>query len=116
MQNRVIYYRLNSIDLDGTSEYSNTVYISMSKDLASAGVNVFPNPAAEALNIDFGNQFSGDILLRIYDQVGKLQLEKKADVSDAGSVNVADLRTGIYQVVMQEERSGTQVSGKFIKK
>lgn len=120
LNSQVIYYRLHMIDLDGSAGYSGIVPVSVSKLLTTAAVTVYPNPASDAVQLDFGNRLSGRVHLSVYDQVGKLHIEKMLDI-DAGSpqaetLDLNGLNAGIYQFVAQEERSGTQLSGKFIKK
>lgn len=58
-------------------------------------INIYPNPAADCINISFDNNKHSDFFLSIYDVQGKLQKSKKLDLNNS-NISISDLVTGIY--------------------
>lgn len=79
-------------------------------DVQATGISLFPNPTANLLN--FSVQGMDNTLVSIVDMNGKLVLNTK--VSDANSINVSNLNSGVY--FAQFEIDNKQVSYKFVKK
>lgn len=67
-------------------------------DNKSQNINIFPNPVVDEINIAFKDKTSNDIIIRIYNNFGKLILNKKVESSFLGTVklNVTDYKSGIY--------------------
>lgn len=93
------YYRLQQIDFDGTSTYSEMVSVELA--LATA-IQLFPNPTMDILNIRFVDHTKGDIHVQIYNSVGQLMIEKQLSEEEASSglslPEVARLEAGVYHV------------------
>lgn len=102
----VVYYRLQQVDLDGTSTYSpvRTVVV---EALAIRQFLAFPNPSQGALGVqvDLGQEGVGT--LRLTDATGCLMLEKQLTLA-AGSnlLNLPEaqaLRPGLYHLQLQQD-------------
>jgi hypothetical protein len=67
--------------------------------LASDNVNVYPNPAAEYVTIDFANTYSGDISIEITNVGGQViynhEIRKHGQFMNL-SIDISDLRQGVY--------------------
>ena len=90
------YYRLRQIDLDGKMEYSKI--ISLLVDAVEGKVVLYPVPATDKLNIDFGG-LSGVGEIEIFS--AEMKLMKRETVDDMRStktITVAELAKGIYFV------------------
>lgn len=86
------YYRLQLVDRDGTSSYSEV--ITTSNDCGKMAIrSLFPNPtsAGGTLTVQFDRPLAGDMMLRVYSADGR-QLSEQA--IGAGSTNPqVDIRT-----------------------
>lgn len=65
---------------------------------------IFPNPTREIINLRIYRGHSEYYLVNIYDQMGKLVLEKKSIKED--QINISNLSLGIYifEVVSDDTR------------
>lgn len=102
----IIYYRLKTVDKDGTIQYSNIIRIHIK---STGKLSVMPNPVADFLTIS-GMTNKGKF--RIVDVVGKVLLEKNVQ-QQALSINVTFIKTGLYLLqYFDGEKTQTQ---KFLK-
>ncbi len=67
------YYRLKTIDTDGSFEYSKIISVFQSED---SEIALFPNPSNDFINIVFKSKAESATRLKIYDSLGHLVLEK----------------------------------------
>lgn len=65
----IYYYRIRSVNIDGTAEYSKTVSI---KIKPSSLFEIAGNPFTNALNIKYAALYQQPVQLQLYDQQGKL--------------------------------------------
>ena len=80
-------------------------------DLASAGVKIYPNPAADQLILSNAEKIEG---IHIYNVQGQLVKSISSENRSEININVADLKKGLYLLkVVQKDRSILQ--GKFVK-
>ncbi len=92
------YYRLKSIDLDGTYEYSDTKVLDFSKGL---NIYIYPNPSIGEFNINIKNVAGENIKLRLFDELGRTLLneeyESNSDMTEIKiNGNDINLIPGIY--------------------
>lgn len=68
-------------------------------------LNVYPNPAASELNIDFNITQSGNVALKVFDMMGRVMLSKNYGNRITGKIslqaNVSSLAAGAYIAVVQ---------------
>ena len=60
---------------------------------------VYPNPATNWMNIRFDFEEGKDYQVALYDQAGKLMLEKVVDTQD-NEVDITSLRAGLYLLIL----------------
>lgn len=109
-------------NIPGKATYTVPVYankhkvqnpLGLSKEVEAANFNLFPNPVNEELTIARGNQFgSGVYQFEIIDALGKT-VYKAASREDITTVNVADLKRGVYFLRLQT-KNGLQTK-RFVK-
>lgn len=87
------YYRLRSVDFDGTATYSRMVLIAGTSTVSS--LQLYPNPAANQLNITSRETIREWSIL---DLKGRLVLQGTAANSNTVWVNTAALPSGMYFV------------------
>jgi hypothetical protein len=101
--NGTIYYRLNQVDFDGTSVYSETVAL---KRNGTGRLNIYPNPVSDVLHISFSGAEDESSLIEIFDAFGNKVFEKSIAASGI-DISLKDLHLtgGIYQVRVSNEKS-----------
>lgn len=77
------------------------------------GVTVYPNPADESINIEFGAA-QGDVSVRLANMNGQIvSTESLSQVANRSfQFNTADLPNGVYMVTINSE--GTQISRRVV--
>jgi hypothetical protein len=105
--NGINYYRLQQQDISGSSDYSNTVSVTVGG--AAADVRLYPNPATTTVNIE--NLPTGSAVI-ITNTEGYAVYSGTA-TSSKFSVNVQNLNAGIY--FFQYTTNGTKNTIKFVK-
>ncbi len=92
------YYRLNTVDYDGSYELSNVVIV-----MATARefeIKAYPNPVVERLNIS-STLSLGSMTYSVYDIRGKLVNYGRFDENEfETSIDLSRLPTGIYHVII----------------
>jgi hypothetical protein len=105
-------YRLQSVDLDGSSAFSMVKVVRTNNQ--SAGFSVFPNPARDVVNVNLTSAVS-EGTIRLVDLNGRVILEQK--VTNAANTIVAipvqNFVKGTYVLVVRTA-NGTQFSGKVL--
>lgn len=96
----VAYYRLRSVDLDGTDEYSEvrSVKLNHASNNPIATVEIYPNPAADFVKVNTTNTNQKEQILSIYNAAG--QQVSSTSFTDNTTVNVQNFKTGTYHVVV----------------
>ena len=96
-QSLVLYYRIKIINKNGSFKYSNV--ISMSLPIAKAIINVAPNPVLNDLKANIISPITGNVLVRIIDNTGRVISQKTAFIKKGTNSFVQDvnqLSSGLY--------------------
>jgi hypothetical protein len=107
------YYRLQMVNLDGTSAYSGIVVVNFNS--ASQVVVVYPNPAHGSFQLLFKNMDAGVYGLTLLNAAGQTVMEKNIQASNATSysesVNLsANLAAGTYLVRIIDARRNSYIT------
>lgn len=113
-----LYYRLQQVDLDGSSSYSNVLYVE--KELKNEKLQVYPTSSSGGQHVTVHlqhHQPEAEVEIEIFSSSGKLVRQFRKRVSSGGSlvenVKVHDLHgAGLYLVRVSS--AGRQLQGKFI--
>lgn len=92
-----LYYRLQEVDIDTRSQYSEIVAIKM--DNTKTGISIYPNPARSYANIisDKPEDLNGAVLT-IVDMAGKVTLKQTLSANNQQQINISALAKGMYIV------------------
>nr|MBP7184376.1 T9SS type A sorting domain-containing protein [Saprospiraceae bacterium] len=109
------YYRLVTVDVDGTSKVSNVVSVQRSKD-AFGIINIFPVPSHETVTVTYESTDRSNIEINVYDILGKhvLSMNKLSDLGiNNFSIPVQQLTNGVYTITIGN--GANTATSKFVK-
>jgi hypothetical protein len=99
-KNQIIYYRLNQVDLDGTSTISQVVIVTSIDD--NNGLTIFPNPSNGIFNIVLENKNNSLSKIKIIDIFGKtVWNNERTLLNGINAINV-NLSKGNYILLIEE--------------
>ena len=108
-----VYYRLRQVDATGTSSYSPVRTVTFGPAAAAAVLTLYPNPAVSTTALDLSAlPATATYQVVLLDAVGRQVRQATLSGGLAQTLNVADLASGTYQVVV----SGTQADGSALRK
>lgn len=97
----VSYYRLMSVDLDGSIQYSEVVKVERRADQTGWTATAVPNPAFNDVNINLTNFKSGTVDVILYDLAGRVvkQINRTVDNTNYSfEMSLTDLEGGMYMM------------------
>jgi uncharacterized repeat protein (TIGR03803 family) len=101
----VIYYRLQQRDIDGKTEYSKLVTVSL--DAAGEYMKVYPNPVDRQLNVEIGAAYSERITWKMIGMSGANMLNGQRTIA-AGTnmlqIDVSRLSKGVYLLELKGDK------------
>ena len=101
------YYRLRSVDFDGTASVSQVILLSRRSEQFGI-TNVFPSPATDQLTVQFAAIKEEDVVIRLTDFVGKIVLEQSATAQKGANsiqLSMGNLPVGVYNVAVANSES-----------
>ena len=111
----IIYYRLNMVDIDGHSKYSEIVVVRVSSDQQDTKMIVFPNPATSIVNITIPQSWQNmQVSYNIYNLNGNLiKSFLKSNAGQTETFSIAGYALGNY-IVKVSNGNNTSVT-QFVK-
>ena len=110
------YYRLQQVDRDARTVWSNTVAVNYRS--VRIPVRVYPNPANDLLEVNFDLAVEGYQSWRIMDASGRIVATGRMPVSEGPNrhtIPVDRLEQGSYVLEMQDERGTVLGNARFVK-
>lgn len=96
------YYRLRSVDFDGTTAVSQAVLLTRRSEYFGV-TGAFPSPTSGNLSVLFSVEAEEEVLVRLTDLVGRIALEQPVAAAKGAnqvSLSLASLPAGIYCVII----------------
>ena len=96
------YYRLRSVDFDGSEQFSPIVYVER-KENRFAFVRVFPVPVSNELNVQYEMPNKGTVTYSLSNTVGQIVAQEQLEVErglNMLQVNTQRLTDGIYFITI----------------
>jgi hypothetical protein len=103
------WYRLQIVNKDGKTEYSSVIKVLRDTAVMQSEITMFPNPAGATIN------FRGDIenhTIKIVSITGAIARNQ----SLTHKINIADIKPGLYYVVIYDDMGYKKLVSKFIKR
>ena len=107
VNDKKLYYRLNTIDNDGTNEYSKVISTTFKND--ADPIKIYPSTGSSIL-VELNTAFHSIRITNVYGQVIHRQLTGNA--TGLIYINTANLKKGIY--ILTAENAGGTISRKFL--
>ncbi len=101
--NGINYYRLNQVDFDGASDYSWTRVVTAV--VGSIHYVIYPNPTADKITIKADAIVTAKVAL--IDMSGRIVFESNFGGKSEESIDMTNLNTGIYQLMIQTAEGTT---------
>jgi len=102
----LLYYRLQQVDLDGTSRYSPVRAVRFT----AADLSLYPNPAGAKAQLDLNSLSSGTYTFVVTNLLGQVVREAALQGGILHILDLSDLAAGTYQVRL----SGTSSTGSAV--
>ena len=103
--NGINYYRLKLIDLDASIKYSNIV--SLFRWQENLAIEIFPNPAANVVNIRT-TTLTAPTLLNVYNEVGGLMVSRQLlGTEEISRIEISNWPSGYYLFQFKHEDKTT---------
>ncbi len=88
------YYRLQSVDKDGSSSYSKVVSVNFSD---KQSFSIIPNPAKDFTTISFSKTVD-KATIAVYDITGKAVIMQSLSGANAYKLNTQTFTNGVYMI------------------
>jgi len=109
------YYRLQVQDVSGSVTYSKVLIINFSNELTT-GLQIFPNPVKNVLQVQIPGGFTGNTSLQVFDLSGHLVKVNRIH-SDGNALNttmdITTLPVGVY--TLKATDGNTSMNTRFVK-
>lgn len=90
------YYRLRSVDYDGSYEYSNVVFVNWTND---SGIKVYPNPTSDgSLKIELNDNMVTPTDVRLLDQMGHIVYQSELTEITSEIQLPGTIQPGLYHL------------------
>jgi hypothetical protein len=99
------YYRLNQVDMDGESMYTDIISISRGALDNNWVSNLFPNPTADVFSFQYqGFNFEEAVSISVVNTIGQVIIHEEHNVKNKTgiTVNTSELAVGTYVVVITQ--------------
>ena len=108
------YYRIKVVDLDGQITYSQIEEVKPVNGLVQ--ISAYPNPTTGKFRIRIPSQLNGTVELSIYDDMGRLVISDRVQISGITEVpmDISRLASGNYQIIC--ENRSVQYVTRIVKK
>ncbi|KAI9432305.1 hypothetical protein F5148DRAFT_1295778, partial [Russula earlei] len=103
----VVYYRLQMVDKDGSSTYSQVASVVLSQ--AHTSFTITPNPAKDVVYINSNNATE----VKIIDNAGRVVISQLLNNTDHTGITIASLSKGLYIVQVRDNKNNVQ-TGKLV--
>ena len=116
LSQRIIYYRIRLIDIDGTVKYSNTVAVRLNR---KTGIETWPNPVTDKVSVSMTVTRASAVTIRLLDIAGKqLQINRYSLGAGTNQLNVeipGKVSPGTYILEITNEASKEKNIVKLVK-
>lgn len=113
-QSGLIYFRVMSVDNDGSKSYS--AIKTLNSNGNASDLIIYPNPVSNKLRIKWPDRNASSLHVIVYNVAGKRVLQRNLSNAEVVTLPTAGLATGVYFLVVEDDLHCQLKSGKFLKK
>lgn len=96
------FYRLKSVDLDGSFTYSAVQQVQFAATTALS-VRIYPNPASHTLQVQLGQQAGFNGRIQISNAAGQVLISRQMNSTNGSlAIPIQQLRAGLYTLQVQD--------------
>jgi hypothetical protein len=113
---QINYYRLKSIDLDGSYSYSNVIVIETKLETNTG--TLYPNPTSDIIKYSFNSETNEKLEIKVLDVVGKVVLRVETELEVGNNtipISLSELPSGTYTIQIKHMNQMVTNSTKVIK-
>lgn len=110
----LIYFRVKAVNMDGTSSYSNVKTLQAKTGVGS--LLIYPNPVETKMHMRWPNKEATSLDIAIYNTLGKKVLHLQVAIQPVVTLQVGQLTTGSYYLVVKDNRHNGLWFRHFLKK
>jgi len=113
-----MYYRLRSVDIDGSSRISAVVHLANDMNTPVIKLTVFPNPVQQVINTNFVALKNMEVDLRLYSLDGKLVQTYRRNTSPGTNFYQLEFSSGLPSgtyILTANDGEGNRIQTKIIK-
>lgn len=117
---QMYYYRVKSVDLDGSYDYTPTVSGSL---LASGGfsqdaLSIYPNPTQDEFMISLFSEFNREVSITMYSSLGQTMNQMTVGILNGNTVmkfNANEWASGVYFIEIEDVNTQETINKRMIK-
>ena len=114
------YYRIKSVDLDGSYEYSPVVSGSLIApvEFSENAISLYPNPTQDEFMISIFSEMDRDLSVVIHNSVGQMLENKNVHLSSGNTIlkyNADEWAPGVYHIEITDVNSSEKINKRIIK-
>jgi len=114
------YYRVKSVDLDGSFEYSPIVSGNLlnSVDFSENALTLYPNPTQDEFMMSIFTDLDRSISITIYNSVGQAMENNQVNINSGNTVmkfNANQWAPGVYHIEIIDMNSSEKINKRIIK-
>ena len=106
------YYRLRSVDFDGSEDRSKVVVVHRKSGIFGV-TSVYPSPTTDKVNVQYESNEESGVTFQMFDITGRLVMQQKAQALkgiNMAELDMTSLAVGVYTIqVMTESEISSQV-------
>ena len=108
------FYRLKSVDLDGSFTYSAVQQVQFAATTALS-VRIYPNPASHTLQVQLGQQEGFNGRIQISNAAGQVLISRQMNSSNGNlAIPIQQLRAGLYTLQVQDGMQAKPTTLNFV--
>lgn len=115
------YYRVKSVDNDGSYEYTPVVVASIQNGSGAFDENsvyLFPNPSSDDFMLLLNSNQDLDVAMEVFNSMGQIIMVRQLNVLTGNStfgINSNEWAPGVYYIQLKEAQTGATINKRFVK-
>jgi hypothetical protein len=109
-----LFYRIQSIDKDGKTNFTEIKRITANEKLETSNVVIFPNPTTGLVHISIPREEKGIWNIKVQDVTGKVLQNKTTSAITKTMDLVVSNQTGLYYITLEKNTTNKKIVEKVV--